>query len=325
MLANLQWLRGRFASCGRASALSDCSYALRFLGVVNAHGESNLPTNDSRMAIQALRRTLMLVEDGVTLESDGLLAGSLIQIELSFSESDGAVPPFFHRLAKSVNCDSRGPWLKHIRGCGKSSHRNAIVEVVVGNGGDVWSLSALGDGLHSVSGSADGVVRVLKIAYLDTVLRLQGHTHEVTCVTSFPCADANSGSIDTFVLFSGSKDGNVRAWQVCFAEGHGAVESTVIVGGCGSDVRCLSVSEDGTLICAGSGAGDVFIWEQKVEDSSLCFELLTKFNCSKGGEQFEAVGDPAISESGTWSWLAQRVGVLLFGAEWQPKRSGQWI
>lgn len=315
VLTNFSWLRGRTAKDGRASAVSDCTYALDS----REPGFGLLLTGETETTIRLLRQTLMRVGEGVSTDFDGTLGGSLVQMAQVSSDGRGVGLDacLVEKLSRSVGNEVFGPWLKPVFGCARVSanDRKVSVEATVGSGERVLSIAALGDGVHVVSGSVDGVVRVHEsVDLLETVLPLRGHTSGVSCVD----AARRGGPNDTCLIVSGGYDGAVRCWEVDL-ELRGGIDCVdsrkcgAIVGECGSPVWTLAVSRDGTRIVSGCANGLVFLWKRL--DAVVRFQSPTSFNCATDGRIPRGVLGVAVSGSGLVVAGAENGDVALWSSE----------
>lgn len=321
VLADFCWLRGRVIGDGLHSAILDCANALASRSCVSASSsaETRLLTGGPEKSIRALQHSLMLVGDGVSVESDGTLAGSLIQLSKSSgcSGDAGLDAAFLRKLACSSEVDVRGAWVKPIHGCSRAQGQGVLAQAVVGNGGWVRSLAGLGDGSHFVSGSADGAVRVHESEYLGAVLEMSGHVDQVNCVD----VARMDGEEMSFLLFSCSHDGSVRSCEVKHDLAKGFVEKKrAIVGECGSRVWCLSVSNGGDIVAAGCESGHVFIWKRQDGDAVLRFGLVTSFRCSESEGESGWVRGVAVSRSGEFVLAGEQKGGICF---WDSGAAGR--
>lgn len=124
MLSDFRWLHGRILGHGRASILSDCAFALavRTCASANSTSGTRVLTGGAEKSIRMLHQTLMLAGEGMLIEYDGTLAGSLVQLARSSVDSGDAEVEtvFFTRLAGSTNSGVRGSWIKPMYGCSRS-------------------------------------------------------------------------------------------------------------------------------------------------------------------------------------------------------------
>lgn len=318
-LSDFGWLRGRFVRDGHTAVLSDYSFALASRRCATSSAEKGLLVDrGARKSIRALQLGLSLIlgEKDILTEPEGVLAGSLVQLALSSvgCRDAGLDSSLFYRLACSVENEVHGSWFKSIRGCSRVQDQpgpeGALSQAFVSSsGGRVLSFAALGDEAHFISGSADWVVRVHESDFLGACLELKGHTDQVNCV-----AVAEKNGIDrSFLIFSGSNDGTVRSWIVDIHHVKGAIEkSGVLVGDCGSWVKCLAVTKGGDLVAAGCRTGFVFIWKRQAEDADTLFELITSFSCTAEETESGWVKSVAVSQSGHLVVAGEEKGGIAF-------------
>lgn len=174
-------MAGTPTQSGSASILSDCADALEALSFASggSSSEIRLMAAGAESTIRALRRSLLLIGDGVSVGSDGTLAGSLVQLALT--EGSGGLSTvgdgdaglarsrldyfFFDKLADSSESEVRGPWIKPIRRCSRAHDQCVLVRARVGMGGVVESLAALGDGAHLFPGMRPGWCESTKLSF----------------------------------------------------------------------------------------------------------------------------------------------------------------
>lgn len=201
-----------------------------------------------------------------------------------------------------------------------------LAEAIVGDRTTVWSLAALGDGSHFVSGSADNVVRLHDSSYLNTVLALRGHEKEVHCVE----VARRKGARNSFLIFSGSYDNTVRCWEVDLNGRNGRNGATekanYMLSNCGSMVCCLSVSHDGNVVAAGCGNGLVFVWKLSGESSELCYDVVTSFKCADPALDLrEYITGVIVSKDGNMVVACGNEGNIVFWGQGDSRKSGHVV
>ena len=103
---------------------------------------------------------------------------------------------------------------------------------------------------------------------------LRGHTDKVNAIKFYP----SSGG-QPLTILSGSVDQTVRVWRAREAPSTG-FEELVALKGHSSSINCLAVSLGTPLFASGSADATIKIWEPKLSDGSVHYELLQTIQTS---------------------------------------------
>ncbi|AUX42955.1 hypothetical protein SOCE26_043950 [Sorangium cellulosum] len=181
---------------------------------------------------------------------------------LAFTASDGTVqlwqPPtgrvrrleeHYHH-SQCIDFSPDGTML--VSGCTDRTVRildaatGALLQVLVGHGDAVRSVTFSSGGTILASGSIDQTVRIWPVTGDGEVEVLEGHRQSVTSVAFSP---------NGRVLASGSYDNSVRIWDVASGE------TVLILRGHSDAIMSVAFSPEGRLLASGSHDSSVRLWD----------------------------------------------------------------